>query len=262
MDLNLQGKRVVVTGAVNGIGLAVVRALAAEGAMVTAGARRIGDGLRRLAGAHPVLPVAVDLSTPDGPADLIDAAATAFGGLDILVNNAGTAQRRTSGFQSVTDLDWLSTLETGFLSAVRATREALPLLLEAGSGAVVTVCSVHATLPDPMVIDYSAAQAALASFSKSLSKELGPRAIRVNTVSPGPLTTDLWLDEDGVAAPLAHLNGANSGAPANKAALESATGRRTRPEEVADLVLLLASERSANVTGSDFVIDGGLIGTV
>ncbi|GGM97097.1 SDR family NAD(P)-dependent oxidoreductase [Streptomyces fuscichromogenes] len=262
MDLNLQGKRVVVTGAGNGIGLAVVRALAAEGARVTAGARRVSDELRRLAGEHPVLPVAVDLSTPDGPAELIDAAATAFGGLDVLVNNAGTARPRTSGFQSVTDLDWLSMLETGFLSAVRATREALPLLLEAGSGAVVTVSSVHAALPDPMLIDYSAAQAALASFSKSLSKELGPRAIRVNTVCPGPLTTDLRLDEDEVAAPLAHLNGGSAGAAAKKAARESATGRCTRPEEVADLVLLLASERSANVTGSDFVIDGGLTGTV
>lgn len=262
MDLNLQGKRAVVTGASKGIGLAVVRALAAEGASVTAGARHISDELRRLAGEHPVLPVAVDLSTPDGPAELVDAAADAFGGLDILVNNVGAVHPRTSGFQSVTDLDWISTLEITFLSAVRATREALPLLLAAGSGAIVTVSSVNATLPDPMVIDYSAAKAALASFSKSLSKELGPRAIRVNTVSPGPVATDLWLGEDGVAASLARLNGGESGAVAQKAAEESVTGRFTRPEEVADLVLLLASDRSANVTGSDFVIDGGLIGTL
>ena len=129
----------------------------------------------------------VDLRTADGPARLIDAAVAAFGGLDILVNNVGAVRPRTGGFLSVTDEEWLSTLTINFLAAVRTTRAALPHLLDRGAGSIVTVGSVNAALPDPLVIDYSAAKAALANFSKSLSKEVGPRGIRVNTVSPGPV---------------------------------------------------------------------------
>ncbi|MFJ3895777.1 SDR family NAD(P)-dependent oxidoreductase [Streptomyces sp. NPDC090083] len=261
MDLRLRGRTAVVTGASKGIGLAVVRALVAEGVSVTAGARHIGDELAHLADRGEVHPVEVDLSVPDGPAVLMDAAA-AFGGLDILVNNVGAVRPRTGGFQSVTDVDWTATFDINFLSAVRATREALPLMLDRGSGAIVTVGSVNSVLSDPLVIDYSAAKAALASFSKSLAKELGPRGIRVNTVSPGPVATGLWLGTDGVAATLAHVNGAAPDTVAARAAAESVTGRFTRPEEVADLVLLLASDRTANVTGADFVVDGGLIPTL
>jgi NAD(P)-dependent dehydrogenase (short-subunit alcohol dehydrogenase family) len=206
--------------------------------------------------------VQVDLATPDGPARLVDAAVSAFGGLDILVNNVGGVRPRTGGFLSVTDDDWASTLTINFLAAVRTTRAALPHLLDRQAGAIVTVNSVNATLPDPLVIDYSAAKAALASFSKSLSKEVGPRGIRVNTVSPGPVSTALWLGADGVAATVARAKGGEPQAVAKQAASDSVTGRFTRPEEVADLVLLLASDRAGNVTGSDFVIDGGLISTL
>jgi len=100
----------------------------------------------------------------------------------------------------VSDEDWARTIDLNLLTAVRVTRAALPLILEAGQGSVVTVGSVNATLPDPMVLDYSAGKAALVAFSKALSKEVGPRGIRVNTVSPGPVETELWLGGDGVAA--------------------------------------------------------------
>jgi NAD(P)-dependent dehydrogenase (short-subunit alcohol dehydrogenase family) len=124
------------------------------------------------------------------------------------------------------------------------------------------VASVNATLPDPLVIDYSAAKAALLNFSKSLSKEVGPRGVRVNTVSPGPVSTGLWLGADGVAATVAQAKGIDPAAVAQGAADQSPTGRFTSPQEVADLVVMLASVRLANVTGADFVIDGGLITTI
>ena len=122
-----------------------------------------------------------------------------------------------------------------------------------------TICSVNASLPDPAVLDYSAAKAALAAFCKALSKEVGPRGVRVNTVSPGPVATDLWLGDHGVAQTVSRATGAKPEDVANQAAHDSVTGRFSRPEEVADLVLLLASDRTANVTGADFRIDGGLI---
>lgn len=156
----------------------------------------------------------------------------------------------------------MHTLTLTFLASVRTTRAALPHLLERGGGSIVTVCSVNAFLPDPLVMDYCAAKAAQANFSKALSKEVGPRDIRVNTVSPGPVATDLWLGADGVAATLAHAGQGVTEAIAAQAARSMVTGRFTRPPEVADLVLLLASDRAANVTGADFVIDGGLVTTL
>jgi len=199
MELRLSGKVDVVTGASKGIGLAVTQALADEGASVVAGARNLSDDLSRLAASAPVHPVLVDLGTPEGPARLIDQATSTLGGLDVLVNNVGGTRPRTGGFLSVTDDDWTWALTINFLAAVRTTRAALPHLLARGGGTIVTTCSVNAFLPDPLVIDYSAAKAALANFCKALSKEVGPRSVRVNTVSPGPVATALWLGDGGVA---------------------------------------------------------------
>ena len=115
---------------------------------------------------------------------------------------------------------------------------------------------------DPPVIDYSAAKAALRNFSKALSKEVGPQGVRVNTVSPGPVATDLWLGDHGVGSTLATTLG---GAPTEyeqSAVRDTATRRFTTPQEVADLIVFLASERSGNITGVDYVIDGGLIQTL
>ena len=203
MDMHLTGKTAVVTGASRGIGLAVTRALVAEGARVVAGAREITPELQALAAHGEVLSIKVDLTSPDAPAELISAAVSAYGGLDILVNNVGAVRPRVDGFLAVTDEDWAATLAVNFLAAVRTTRAALPHLLERGAGAIVTVSSVNAFLPDPLVIDYSAAKAALSNFCKSLSKQVGPQGVRVNTVSPGPVTTGLWLADDGVAATVA-----------------------------------------------------------
>jgi NAD(P)-dependent dehydrogenase (short-subunit alcohol dehydrogenase family) len=262
MDLHLTDKVAVVTGASKGIGLAIVQALAEEGVRVVAGARGSSDELSDLAARFKVHPVAVDLSTPDGPARLIDEAVATFGGLDILVNNVGAVRPRLGGFLSVSDDDWTWGLNINFLAAVRATRAALPHLLDRGAGTIVTVSSVNAFLPDPSIIDYTAAKAALTNFSKALSKEVGPRGIRVNTISPGPVETPLWLADNGVDAVVARASGNQPGAVAKQLAASTVTGRFTRPGEVADLVLLLASDRAGNVTGADFVIDGGLIKTL
>jgi NAD(P)-dependent dehydrogenase (short-subunit alcohol dehydrogenase family) len=148
-----------------------------------------------------------------------------------------------------------------FFAAVRTMRAALPHLATRAGASIVTVSSVNAFLPDPPVIDYSAAKAALTNLCKSLSKEYGTR-VRVNTISPGPVQTDLWLGGGGVAATVARANGTTAVAVAQQAAADAATGRFTHPQEVADLVLFLASDRADNITGSDFRIDGGLINTL
>lgn len=261
MDLDLTGKHALVTGASKGLGLAITRALRDEGVHVVAGARSTTTELAELTQDGQVDAVSVDLSSVSGPVDLA-AAALEFGPVDILVNNVGAVTPRLEGFLSVTDEDWLGSLTLTFLAAVRTTRAVLPGMLDSGAGTIVNVCSVNSFLPDPGVIDYCAAKAALANFSKALSLEVGPRGIRVNTVSPGPVSTGLWLGDHGVAATIGESQGIDAGAIVRQQASEAATGRFTEPHEVADLVVLLASNRAGNVTGADFVIDGGLIKTL
>ena len=258
MNIDLGGQTAIVTGASRGIGLAVTRALVASGAHVIAGARRSSAELDKLAADAAVRVLEVDLAEPGEPARL---AAMAGDRIDILVNNVGGAPPRTGGFLAITDEEWLSSINLNLMTAVRATRAALPPMLAAGKGAIVNVCSVNSVLSDPAVMDYSAAKAALASFSKALSKEVGPAGVRVNTVSPGPVATDLWLGADGVAATIGRATGARPEDIASHAAGDMVTGRFSRPDEVAGLVLLLASDITANMTGADIRIDGGLVPT-
>ena len=261
MDMNLNNKVVVVTGASKGIGLAVSQAFAAAGAFVIAGARHNSPELQALEAAGSATFVAADLSTPEGPRALI-AAAVERGGIDVLVNNAGAVTPRFDGILSVSDEDWDAALSLNFLSAVRATREAVPHMLTRGGGSIVMIGSVNATLPEWNIVDYSATKAALANYAKSLSKEFGPKGIRVNTISPGPVSTDLWMADDGVAAQFAAASGATPDEVVSSVVAGSATGRFTTPQEVADLTVFLASDRSANTTGSDVRIDGGYVTTL
>jgi NAD(P)-dependent dehydrogenase (short-subunit alcohol dehydrogenase family) len=261
MDLELSGKIAVVTGASKGIGLAVTRALVDEGARVVAGARNV-QGLEALPG---VTAVAVDLSAPDGPARLVERAVAEHGRVDVLVNNMGGVRLRLEGFLAVSDEEFEWAMNMNFFTAVRATRAAVGQMLKQGGGAIVSVASVNAFFqPDGGTIDYGAAKAALVNLTKALSQELGPRGIRINAVSPGPVSTDLWLGEGGVAQTVAKAMGVDAETARAKVIAGIggfATGRFTTPEEVATLVVLLASERTGNVTGSNFVIDGGLIKT-
>jgi len=257
MELELQGKRALVTGASKGIGLAVARRLVAEGVAVAGGSRQSSSELDALAKEGDVAHIAVDLSSDEGPSQLVTAALRG-GPIDILVNNAGAVSPRLEGFASVTDEQWLATMNLTFMAAVRTTRALLPQMIARGSGSIVNNASVNATLPDPLVIDYSAAKAALTNFSKALSKEVGPRGIRVNAVSAGPVSTALWLGTNGVAATVSAAQGANPEDVAREAVKQSATGRFTSPEELADLIVFLASSRASNVTGANYLIDGGL----
>jgi len=261
LDLQLAGRTALVTGASRGIGLAITSALAAEGAAVVAGALRGSDELDRLSREAQVRAVAVDLTTTEGPGELVAAAVAELGGIDILVNNVGAVRPRLDGFVALTDEDWEWGLTINFLAAARTMRAAVPAMTGRPGAAIVTVSSVNAYLPDPGVIDYSAAKAALANLCKSLSKELGP-AIRVNTISPGPVQTDLWLGGQGVAATVGKASGVEPDEVVRRQQAAAATGRFTRPDEVADLVLFLASDRAANITGSDIRIDGGLVTTL
>ncbi|HEX6392631.1 MAG TPA: SDR family oxidoreductase [Acidimicrobiales bacterium] len=253
----MAGKRALVTGASKGIGLTVARTLAAEGVYVVAGSRETSPELKELVGNGQAIDIQVDLASETGPGNLVEAALDA-GPIDIVINNAGAVTPRTGGSGSVTDEEWLYSLNLTLMAAVRVSRAAVPHLIERGRGTIVNTASVNASLPDPLVIDYSAAKAALVNYSKALSKELGPHGIRVNTVSPGPVTTDLWLGNEGVAASLSTSRGGKPSVYEDNAVRDTATHRFTSAQEVADLIVFLASDRSGNITGADYIIDGGL----
>ncbi|MEW2423762.1 SDR family NAD(P)-dependent oxidoreductase [Streptomyces nigra] len=258
MSSELNGRTAVVTGASKGIGLAIVEALVQAGAHVVAGSRTTSERLKTLAEEGSVTWLPVDLAEPEAAGELV---AAAGGRVDVLVNNVGTAPARTGGFLSVTDEEWRHTIDLNLLAAVRVTRAALPVMLDAGDGSVITVGSVNATLPEPLVIDYSAGKAALVAFSKALSKEVGPKGIRVNTVSPGPVETELWLGGGGVAQTVSDAAGITPDDVVAQASKSTVTGRFSQPAEIADLVVFLAGDRSRNITGSDLIIDGGYIPT-
>jgi NAD(P)-dependent dehydrogenase (short-subunit alcohol dehydrogenase family) len=258
MDLHLTDKVAVVTGANKGIGLAITKALVAEGAHVVAGSLSTEnlDGLER------VTATALDLVAEDGPALLVQKAVDEHGRLDVLVNNVGAVRIRVDGFLATGDEEFEWALRMDFFTTLRATRAALGPMLEQGSGSIVNIASVNSFFqPDAATIDYGVAKAAVVNLSKSLSQEFGPKGIRVNCVSPGQVSTDLWLGQHGVAATFADATGVDAATIRANAAAAIATGRFSTPEEVATLVTMLASDRIANVTGVNYVIDGGLIKT-
>lgn len=259
MDLQLEGKSAVVTGASKGIGLAITRLLAEEGVAVTAGALDTEslDGLENVDG------VAIDLVEASGPSHLVAHAFDRNGTIDILVNNLGGVAIRTEGFAEVGDDKFQRAFDLNFFPALRMIRAVVPRMISAGGGVIVNVVSVNAFFqPDGATIDYGAAKAALLNLGKSLSQELAPHGIRVNSVSPGPVATDLWLGEHGVADTLGKASGVSADEVRAQATAGIPTHRFSTPEEVAFLVVALASSRSGNVNGSDFVIDGGLVKTM
>ncbi|MGP4023125.1 SDR family NAD(P)-dependent oxidoreductase [Actinomadura sp. 3N407] len=265
MDLQLAGRVAVVTGASKGIGLAVTRTLLGEGARVAAVSRKTGGELDALAGPN-LLHVTADLMDPDAPAHAVERAVEAFGGLDVLVNNAGGpppgADLPRFGFTTLADDDWRDMFEFNLFAVVRALRAALPHLLKSDAASIVNVSSGNARRPGPMNYDYNAAKAAVTNLTKGLSEEYAPQGIRVNTVSPGPVRTPWWTDEGGAADIIAGATGSDRDAVLERGAAEMmslATGRLADPQEVADVIALLASPRSASTTGADFAVDSGFL---
>ena len=257
MDLMLRNKVAIVTGASKGIGMAVTEALADEGALVVAAARRVSS----LQGLENVTPIAIDLSDAGAPAELVKRTLELHGRVDILVNNVGGTKVRLDGFLGVTDDDFKWSLDINFFTMLGSSRAALPAMIEQGSGAIVNVASVTFNLePDGSTIDYGAAKAAVVHVTKALAEEFGTKGIRVNAVSPGPVGTDLWLGDDGIAETIAAaigMDGSDSRDFVLTRMRGTSGGRFTLPEEVATLVTYLASPRAASVTGENYFIDGG-----
>jgi NAD(P)-dependent dehydrogenase (short-subunit alcohol dehydrogenase family) len=257
----LLDKVAVVTGASKGIGMAVTEALANEGALVVAAARRITS----LQGLENVTAVKMDLCAPDAPGNLVRQTLDKFGRVDILVNNVGGMQFRLDGFLRSTDEDFQWALNMNFFTTLRASRAALIAMVEQGSGSIVNLASVSSFFqPDGRTIDYGAAKAAVVNLTKALAEEFGSVGIRVNAVSPGPVSTDLWLGEDGIAETVASAHGIDPCSARDLVVRTMggiSTGRFTTPEEVATVVLLLASPCAGNVTGVNYIVDGGLIKT-
>ncbi|MFI1382774.1 SDR family oxidoreductase [Embleya sp. NPDC020886] len=258
MDLRLNDKTALVTGASRGIGLAIVTTLRDEGVRVLAAARTITPELAAT-GAHTM---AVDLARADGPIRLAERAAAEFGRLDVLVNNVGGGDAadndQTGGFLSFTDEQWLASFELNLLAAVRTTRATLPALIEA-RGAIVNISSLGARAPHHGPVPYTSTKAALTAFGKALAEEFGPQGVRVNTVSPGAVRTAMWEAPDGYGAQLAASMGLSH--EQLLAALPGATGvltgRFVEPAEVASTVAYLVSPLAGSVTGTDHLVDGG-----
>jgi NAD(P)-dependent dehydrogenase (short-subunit alcohol dehydrogenase family) len=262
MQLELTGRVAVVTGASKGIGLAVARTLLQEGARVVATSRRSTPELDALDVVH----VAADLTDPAAAGLVVARAVEAFGGIDVLVNNAGGRVRGATlpraSFLDADDREWHAVFELNLFAAVRLARAVIPVMLARGGGAIVNVSSGNARQPSPMNIDYGAAKAGLSNVTKALSEEFAPRGIRVNTVSPGPVLTPWWTEDGGAADIIAAQASSDRDTVLTTLAPQAmglATGRLATPQEVADVVALLASPRSASTTGADFPVDSGMV---
>jgi len=265
MDLKLNGQVAVVTGASKGIGLAITRTLLEEGAQVVAVSRKSNPDIDALAGPgfrHLML----DLMDPTAPARSIDTAVEEFGGLDVLVNNAGGPPPGVSlprfSFLAPTDSDWREMFEFNLFSVVRCIRAAIPHMLARGGGSIVNISSGSARQPAAMNVDYGAAKAGLNNLTKALTMEFAPQGIRVNSVSPGPVRTPWWTDAGGAADIIAAKAGTDRDSVLTSVGPEMmglATGRLVDPQEIADVVALLVSPRSASTTGSEFAVDAGFL---
>lgn len=258
MDLHLAGKTAAVSGASQGIGLATVELLASEGVRVVGAARTITPELDAVATST----LAVDLATADGPAQFAEHALAVLGGVDILVNNVGGAQRFLE-IPEITDAEWQHSFDWNFFSAVRLTQALLDSLTERGAS-VINISSNAAKMPIGPP-PYMCAKAALNAWSKALAEYLGPKGVRVNTISAGMTRTRTWTGPEGAGAQVSEMTGIDQEEYIRNVAPKQfgiLTGRMVEPREVAAQVAWLASDRAANICGADVTIDGGMIKTV
>lgn len=255
--LTLQGKRALITSGTRGAGAATVQLFRHLGAQVLTAAR-----------AQPkMLPeeifVAADLTTEEGCATVAEATRQRLGGVDIIVHMLGGSSAPGGGFAALTDIEWHKELYLNLFPAVRLDRQLVPGMVAQGSGVVVHVSSIQRLLPLPEATTaYAAAKAALSTYSKSLSKEVSPRGVRVVRVSPGWIETESSIH---LAERLAREAGTDieGGRQIIMKSLGGIPiGRPSKPAEVANLIAFLASDRAATITGTEYVIDGGTVPTV
>ncbi len=243
MDLGLRDKVVLVTGSTAGIGLGAARLLQDEGArVVTTGRRTEGIGN---------LHVPADLTERGEPERVVAAAIEQFGRLDGLVNNVGGTDIRQ--LDELTDDDWQASFELNLMSAVRATRAALPTLRET-RGAIVNVSSTAAKRPSGGMPDYSVMKAGLLSFSRLVADLNATYGVRCNAVTPGPTGTDAWLGAGGLAEQQGDRDEVLARVGAGRP-----LGRLAEPDEIASVIVFLLSERASYVTGAAWSADGGTV---
>ena len=255
--LELKGRRALVTGGTQGIGLAVVTRLREEGVRVLTTARTTPAEQ-----PDPDLFVAADVATAEGCAIVADAVHERLGGVDIIVHVVGGTSAPAGGFAVLDDEQWQRALNQNLLSAVRLDRALLPEMLAQGEGVIIHITSIQRQLPLPdATIAYAAAKAALSNYSKGLSKEVSPKGIRVVRVSPGWVETEAAVR---LVTELAEKSGTDYES-ARQGLMKSLggipIGRPAKPKEVADLVAFVASPLAGSITGTEYVIDGGTIPT-
>jgi NAD(P)-dependent dehydrogenase (short-subunit alcohol dehydrogenase family) len=256
MNLELAGKRVLVTAGTKGIGGAVVALFRQCGARVLASARTRPDELPE------ELFIAADLTTREGCDVAVDAVHKRLGAVDIVVHVLGGSSAPAGGFAALSDDVWQQELDLNLFPAVRLDRALLPAMVEQGHGVIIHVTSIQRELPLPeSTTAYAAAKAALSTYSKSLSKEVAPKGVRVLRVSPG------WVETEASVA-LAERIAKEAGTDyegGKRIIMESLggipLGRPSKPMEVANLIAFLASPRAASMTGTEIVIDGGTVPT-
>jgi 3-oxoacyl-[acyl-carrier protein] reductase len=247
MDLELAGKRCLVTGSTGGIGLETARELVREGA------RAVTCGRSGAPGIGEALHISADLSRAAEPERVVDETVAELGGLDILVNNVGAA--RHAQFEEVPDEEWDAYWQLNVMSYVRAIRSALPHLREAGSGAIVNVSSTAGKRPSTGMPHYSVTKAAVLSLSRLVADVYAKDGIRCNAVTPGPTATDAWLGEGG----LADQQGGEREEVLERVGAGRPLGRLALPEEIAAVIVFLCSDRASYVTGAAWSADGGTV---
>lgn len=255
--LTLKGKRALITSGTRGAGAATVDLFRELGAQVLTTARSRPEML------PAELFAAADLTTEEGCAIVAETARQRLGGVDIIVHMLGGSSAPGGGFAALTDTEWWKELNLNLFPAVRLDRELVPGMIRQGSGAVIHVSSIQRLLPLPEATTaYAAAKAALSTYSKSLSKEVSPKGVRVVRVSPGWIETDASVR---LAERLAQQAGTDYDG-GKKIIMDSLggipIGRPSKPAEVANLVAFLASDLAAAITGTEYVIDGGTVPTV
>ncbi|WP_296987671.1 SDR family oxidoreductase [Thalassospira sp. UBA1131] len=255
--LTLKGKRALVTGGTKGAGLATFKLLRELGTTVLTTARTRPE---TFADDHFI---EADLTTDDGCLSVAEATKQRLGGVDIIVHMLGGSSSPAGGFRALSDDHWHQELNLNLFPAVRLDRHLIPDMITRGQGVVIHVTSIQRELPLPdSTTAYAAAKAALSTYSKALSKEVSPKGVRVMRVSPGWIETEAAMH---LAERLAEQAGTDY--DGGKKIIMDALGgiplgRPTKPEEVANLIAFLASDRAGAITGTEYVIDGGTVPTV